>query len=169
MIELSGERIEEILYKETAKQEELPTILRSIYTRYIHLFEKYFADIDALNDDEISKLRNYHEETMSLFKYYYMDIPEDICGAIHEFEDEWCADLLGVDWHKYLFDIYKEFKEDNENKNKGGTYIKAEFTKQALEAFYEAMEYIFRDGFKTGSKATKNMLSGLAGLLFGKS
>ena len=54
MIELSKERIEKILYEETAKTEQLTTILRSIYTRYLRMYEKYFSDIDALNDNTIS-------------------------------------------------------------------------------------------------------------------
>ena len=43
MVELSNERISKILHEETAKKEELSTILRGIYTRYMHLFEKYFS------------------------------------------------------------------------------------------------------------------------------
>ena len=39
------------------KTEELTTILRGVYTRYMRLFEKYFADIEALNDEEIAKLK----------------------------------------------------------------------------------------------------------------
>ena len=37
MVELSKKRIEEILNEETAKTEELPTILRGVYTRYMCL------------------------------------------------------------------------------------------------------------------------------------
>ena len=55
MVELSRERIEQMLQEETAKKEELANILRGIYTRYMRLYEKYLADIDALNDDEIGK------------------------------------------------------------------------------------------------------------------
>ena len=54
MIELSIERVDQILHQETPKKEELATILRGIYTRYMCLYEKYFADIDALNDDTIA-------------------------------------------------------------------------------------------------------------------
>lgn len=72
MVELSRERIEQMLQEETAKKEELANILRGIYTRYMRLYEKYLADIDALNDDEIGKLRAFHEETRSLFRYYYI-------------------------------------------------------------------------------------------------
>ena len=53
----------------------MATLLRSIYTRYMRLFEGYFADIDALNDTKIAQFRKYHEETCSLVRYYYMDIP----------------------------------------------------------------------------------------------
>ena len=54
MVELSNERIGKILHEETVKTEELATILRSIYTRYMRLYEKYFADIDALNDEKVA-------------------------------------------------------------------------------------------------------------------
>ena len=168
MLELSNERIEKILHEETVKQEELATILRAVYNRYRHLYEKYFADIDALNDDEITKFKNYHEETLSLVKYYYMDIPLDICDLLNEFEDEYSANLLGADWHEFLFDLYKEFKEESEHKDKGEAYLKAEFKKQALAGFYDAMDTVFREGFNTGSQATNSMLSGIKGLLFGK-
>ena len=79
MIELSTERIEQILNEETVKKAETTAILRSIYTRYMLLYERYFTDIDALNDDKIAQFKNYHEETISLFKYYYLDIPQDTC------------------------------------------------------------------------------------------
>ena len=82
MVELSKERVEQILHEETMKKEELETILRSIYTRYMHLFENYFADLDALNDDKVAELKKYHEETKSLVRYYYLDIPQDICMDI---------------------------------------------------------------------------------------
>ena len=49
MIELSNERIKEILNDETPRKEETDTILRAIYTRYMRLCEEYFTDIDALN------------------------------------------------------------------------------------------------------------------------
>ena len=45
MIELSNERIEQILHEETVKEEKVSTILRGIYTRYMRLYEKYFSDI----------------------------------------------------------------------------------------------------------------------------
>ena len=74
MVEFNNERIEEILHKETPKTEELPTILRGIYVRYMRLFERYFADIDALDDDKVAELRKYHEETKGLIRHYYMRI-----------------------------------------------------------------------------------------------
>lgn len=55
MIELSHERIEQILHEETVKKEDLDTILRGIYFRYMRLYERYFADLDALDDDIISQ------------------------------------------------------------------------------------------------------------------
>ena len=163
MVELSNERIGQILHEETVKTEETATILRSIYIRYMRLYEKYFADIDALNNAEIARLRKYHEETVSLVKYYYMDIPQDICEGIKEFETKYGANLLGPEWHEYLFRIYQEFRKGSKAKD-----IKADFSKQALEAFYEAMDYIFREGFGTGSQTVKDAVSGIAGLLFGK-
>ena len=48
MVELSKERIAQILHEETVKKEDSDTILRSVYTRYMCLYEKYFADIDGL-------------------------------------------------------------------------------------------------------------------------
>ena len=163
MVELSNERIGQILHEETAKTEELTTILRGIYTRYMRLYEKYFADIDALNNAKIAELRKYHEETGSLVRYYYMDIPQDICEGIKEFENKYSANLLGPDWHDYLFRVYQEFR-----KGSTATDIKAEFSKQALAAFYEAMDYIFREGFGTGSQTVKDVVRGITGLLFGK-
>ena len=168
MVELSKERIEQILHEETMKKEELETILRSIYTRYMRLYEKYFADIDALNDDEVAELRKYHEETRSLVRYYYMDIPLDICMGLKEFENKYSANLLGAEWHEYLFDSYEEFKEKSRSRDKSEEYLKTEFTKQTLTAFYEAMDYVFREGFGTGSHTAKKVVSGITGLLFGK-
>ena len=43
-----------------------------------------------------------------------------------------------------------------------------EFSKQALSYFYDAMDYVFRDGFGTGSQTAKKVLNGITGLLFGK-
>ena len=165
MVELSKERIDQILHEETMKKEELETILRSIYTRYMRLYEKYFADIDALNNDKIAELRQYHEETKSLVRYYYMDIPLDICMGLREFENKYTVNLLGSEWHDYLFDIYEDFKENSRGKKE---YLKAEFSKQSLAAFYEAMDYVFREGFGTGSQTAKKVVSGITGLLFGK-
>ncbi len=163
MVELSNERIEQILHEETAKTEELATILRGIYTRYVRLYEKYFADIDALNNDKIAEMRKYHEETGRLVRYYYMDIPQDICEGIKEFEKKYSANLLGPEWHEYLFRSYQDFRKKSEAKDK-----KAEFTKQTLASFYDAMDVIFREGFGTGSQTVKDVVSGITGLLFGK-
>ena len=168
MLELSSERVEEILHKETRKTEELKTILRGIYTRYMRMFEKYFADIDALNDEEIAKLKEYHEETKSLIKYYYLDIPLDICMGLKEFDEKYCAILLGSDWHKHLFDDYKKFQAENKSGKKGEECIKKEYTKRSISAFYDVMDYIFRDEFGTSSKTTESVASGIAGMLFGE-
>ena len=133
----------------------------------MRLYEKYFADIDALNDDKIAELRNYHEETKSLIKYYYLDIPLDICVTLKEFDDEYNEKLLGPDWKKYLFDRYKDFKKNNKSKNKSEETLKAEFSKHTLSGFYDAMDYLFRDSFSTNSETAKDMASGLTELLFG--
>ena len=168
MLELSNERIEQILNEETMKTVELATLLRSIYIRYMRLFEGYFADIDALDDAKIAQWRKYHEETCSLVRYYYMDIPQGICSAIKEFENEYNSKLLGPEWHTHLFGIYEDFREEYDNWNKSEECLKTEFTKKALAAFYDAMDYVFRDGFGTGSKTVENAINGIAGLLFGK-
>ena len=168
MVELSNERIEQILHDETKKTEDLTTILRGIYTRYMNLYEYYFADFGALNNDRITEFSKSHEETKSLIKYYYMDIPQDICTAIKEFEEKVSDKLLGREWKKNLYDAYDEFKEKSKVRNMSEDYYKAEFTKLALKEFYEAMEYIFRDGFGTNSQTAKEILGGISGLLFGK-
>lgn len=167
MIELSKEKIEKILYEETAKTEQLTTILRSIYTRYLRMYEKYFSDIDALNDNTISELRNYNEETKSLIRYYYLDIPQDIIEGIKEIENSSVAKLLGPKWRIYLSDSYAAFKEECDNEYRSEEALKAAFTAQAMTDFYGTMDYVFREGFGTGSQTTKDTVSGLAGLLFG--
>ena len=168
MLELSNERVEAILEKETQKTEPEITILRAIYTRYMYLYERYFADIDALNNDRIAELKKYHEETLSLVKYYYMDIPQDTCKGLNEFEEKYSDLLLGPSWHLHLFNSYDEFKEENLDNYKSEKDIKAAFTKRTLRAFYETMDYVFREGFGTGSKTVKNIVEGISGLLFGK-
>ncbi|MBQ3803543.1 MAG: hypothetical protein II845_07615 [Oscillospiraceae bacterium] len=164
MIELNKERLEKILREETAQKEELQTILRSVYTRYMRLYEKYFADIDALNDEKIAELRAYHEETVSLVKHFYLDIPMDVCTELREFEEKYSDKLLGPGWREYLHDSYEEFKE----KNWVGKKSEAEFKKQILSAFYDAMDYIFREDFGTSSQTAKKVFTGLTELLFGK-
>ena len=168
MVELSKERIEQILHEETAKKEDPGTILRSIYTRYMRLYEQLFADIDALDDDKIAVLREYHDETGSLVRYYYMDIPLDICKGIEEFENKYTEGLLGKEWHKNLFGRYKAFREESRNKDKSEEDLKSEFKKQTLTDFYDTMDLIFREGFGTGSETVKGFAGMIKGLLFGK-
>ena len=167
MIELSKEKIEKILNEETAKTVELKTILRSIYTRYMRMYEKYFSDIDALNNDTISELRNYNEETKSLVRYYYLDIPQDIFEGIKEIETRSVANLLGPKWRKYLSDSYASFKEEHDDEYRSEKSMKAAFAEQALKDFYDTMNYVFREGFGTDSQSAKDFTSGLTGLLFG--
>ncbi|MBO6146925.1 MAG: hypothetical protein J6O70_05045 [Lachnospiraceae bacterium] len=167
MVELSNERVDQILHEESKKTEELITILRGIYIRYMRLYERYFDDMDALNDDKIAELNKYHEETRSLIKYYYMDIPQDICIALIEFDDQYSANLLGPDWHRYLLDSFNEFRADNGDKSEA--CLKADFADKNLTAFYEAMDYIFRDGFGTASESANKIINKFAGALFGES
>ena len=62
---------------------------------------------------------------------------------------------FGYDPSRHLFQVSEEdFKTD--------------FAKDALTTFYDVMDYIFREGFGTGSKTTEKTIDGLAGLLFGK-
>ena len=98
MFELSVERVDQILHQETPKKEELATILRGIYTRYMRMYEKYFADIDALDDDVIADLKKHNEETKDLIKYYYMDIPHDLCEEIINFDKEYYASQSPTVW-----------------------------------------------------------------------
>ena len=166
MIELSNERLEQMLHEEMPKREETSVILRAVYIRYMRLYEKYLKDIDALNDAMIEEMREYQEETDSLVKYYYMDIPADVVSCLYEFEEQYGSKLLGRDWHDYVFDNYEEFKRNNRNIPEED--MKAEYRKKTLEAFYEAMNYVFRQGFGTGSQTVRSVVGGITGLLFGK-
>ena len=166
MVELSNERVDQILHEETHKTEELITILRGVYIRYMRLYESYFEDIDALDDDRIAEFNKFHEETRSLIKYYYMDIPLDVCTALIEFDKKYSAKLLGPRWQRFLFDGFNEFKSDNRDKSE--ECLKADFEDKILTAFYETMDYIFRDGFCTGSESAKKIKDGLASLFFGE-
>ena len=168
MVKLSNERIEEILHVETKQTEELPVILRSIYARYMNLYEDYFSAPDELNDDKIAAFRKYHEETISLIKYYYMDIPQDICSAIRDFEEKSSDKLLGREWKRVLYDAYEEFKEESDEWDMSEDYYKAAFKKCVLKEFYAAMEKIFRAGFDTESQTVKNVFEGISTLLFGR-
>ena len=168
MIALSNERIGQMLHEESVKKEDTDVLLRGIYIRYMRLYEKYFADIDALNDQEIAALRTYHQETRSLIRYYYLDIPQDVCTGLKEFEKRYSDPLLGPDWHKFLFDHYRQFRERQPGTDENSKSLRAAFAAEALEGFYAAMEYIFRDGFGTGSQAAQDIASGISNLLFGK-
>lgn len=168
MVELSNERIKQMLEEETKKTEDLTTILRAIYTRYMNLYERYFAELDALNDDKIAEYKKYHEETKSLIKYYYMDIPQDVCAGINEFEEKAGDKLLGREWKKTLYDAYTEFREKYKVRDRSEEYYKEAFKKEALKAFYDAMDSVFRSGFGTGSETVQEVIGGITGLLFGK-
>ncbi len=168
MIELSKERIAQILHDETFKTEDLKTILRAIYNRYMHLYEDYFADIDALNDEKVAELRKYHEETKSLIKYYYMDIPLDVCLGIYDFEGKYSTKLLGTEWHDFLFGSYKEFTDKIENWGKSEDALKAEYKELIMDGFYDAMGDVFRDGFGTGGATAEKVMNGLKDLMSGK-
>lgn len=167
MVELSNERIEQIIKDETKKTEALPMILRAIYNRYMNLYEHYIAEVDTLTDDKVAAYKKQHEETRSLIKYYYMDIPQDVCHELNQFDENCDSVLLGRDWKKHVYDAYDEFKSKSKAWNKEEDYYIAEFKKYALKEFYAAMEEIFRDGFGTGSETSKNFFEGISGLLFG--
>ena len=167
MVKLSDERIKQILHEETLKKEDNDLLLRSIYSRNMRLYEEYFADIDALNNEEISRMRAYNEETQSLIKYYYLDIPMDVCTGLREFDKKFSDSLLGPDWRRYLFECFDDFREEKGNARKNEKTLKAEFSKQALSNFYDAMDYVFRDGFGTASQTAHNVVNGITGLLFG--
>ena len=168
MMELSKERIEQKRNEETVKKESADAILRCIYARYMHMYEQYFADIDALNDVRIAEMRKSNEETLCLIRYYYMDIPMDVCAGLKEFEKQYNANLLGPDWHRFLFSAYEDFREANKSKYMNEGQVKAAFEKEALEGFYDAMDYVLRDGFGTASQTAHQMMNGISGLLFGK-
>jgi hypothetical protein len=167
MVELNNERIDQILHEEAKKTEPLPQLLRAIYTRYMNLFEDYIANIYDLTDDKIDAYKKQHEETRSLIKYDYMDIPQDVCSAIGEFEKNSCENLLGRDWKKNLHDAYEEFKYKCMDSDMSEDYYRAEFKKAALDEFYKSMEEIFRSGFGTESESEKATYAGISGLLFG--
>ena len=118
MVELSNERIEQMLHEEIENDVDRDEVLRSIYSRYIQLYERYFADVDALDDDAVAALREYHEETRSLIKLYYMDIPQDTCTQLKEFDEQYIEKLLGPGWHEYLFGGKRDIKK------KAGTITK---------------------------------------------
>ena len=132
----------------------------------MRLYERYFADIDALNDDVVAELKEYHEETKSLCRHYYMDIPLDICAGLSEFNNEYVDKLLGDNWHKFLLDSYKDFRDKHEYENKSEASLKAEFADQKLTGFYELMDYVLRDAFNTNSKSAENVAGGITSLLF---
>ena len=167
-MKLSNERIQQILHQETPQKEEVKTILRAVYIRYMNLFENYIANLDSLDNDKIDEFRKYHEETQSLIKYYYMDIPQDICTDLEKFEEETGSALLGREWKKVLYDAYDEFKERSNEWDMSEDYYKAAFKKHALKEFYAAMSEIFRSGFGTESQTAKDIMGGISGLLFGK-
>ena len=164
MAELKKERIEQILINETPRNEELKTILRGLYTRYRHVYETYYTDIDKLNDQTIAELKKYQEETRSLLMSYYMDVPIDICHELLEFDEMDMDKLLGPDWHKHLYDSYDDFAIEHENENKSEAYLKEKFAEEKLTDFYEEMDSIFRSGFGTGSKVLESLIDGIKNL-----
>jgi hypothetical protein len=87
---------------------------------------------------------------------------------IKEFENKYCAKLLGSDWHDYILKNFEDFRENSRSRDKSEEHLRAEFTGEALSAFYEVMDYIFREGFGTESRAAKTLVSGIKDLFFGK-
>ena len=153
MVELSNERIDKILHEETLRTEDSRTLLRAI--------------IDKLNDKKIAEFRKYHEETKSLLKYYYMDIPHDVNIALNEFDNKYTDYLLGNEWHSLLLEQYNKFKIDKSFEDRDEDSLKNRFAKQNLNIFYEAMNSVFRDDFDTSSKTAHSISVFFKGLLFG--
>ena len=52
----------------------------------MRLYEDYFADAEALDDEKIAEFRKYHQETRSFWKYYYMDGPEEAGAYLQEYQ-----------------------------------------------------------------------------------
>jgi hypothetical protein len=168
MLELSKERIEKILHEESPAKEDQDVILRAIYNRYMDLYERYFADIDALNDEKIAEFRAYHEETKSLFKYYYVDIPLDVCDGLRKFYKESDCKFLGPKWHNELTELYDDFKNTNTDITISDEELKKKFSEKTLGDFYKSMDYIFRDSFGTESEADKVQVSWFRRIFFGE-
>ena len=89
-----------------------------------------------------------------------------VCEDLEEFDEKFRARLLGPNWYDNLCDIIESFKDENWDMSE--KRLKAEFKKQALEAFYKEMDDVFREGFGTGSKTVADAVGGITGLLFGK-
>ena len=83
------------------------------------------------------------------------------------FEKTYSDKLLGPAWRVCLSDLFEDFRERRRGKESEET-LKAEFAKQALEGFYSAMDYVFREGFGTDSQTAKHVINGLSELIFGK-
>ena len=143
------------MHNETPETEDQKKILRTVYNRYMHLYEEYFSDIDLLADKKIAQLNEYREVTESLVKYYYIDLPYDVCAGLAEFNEKYTDKMLGKGWHGFLSGSYDEFKAQSKNQNKGKEELKAEFAKEKLKAFYESMDYVFREAAGTESKTAE--------------
>ena len=168
MVELSNERIDKIMHEETLKTEDLKTLLRAIYTRYMHLFERYFADIDKLNDKKIAEFRKYHEETKSLMKYYYVDIPHDVFLYLSDYDERYVDKLLGTGWKDYLTENFNKFKKNKTKDSDDEKSIKAKFADHCLDDFYESMDDAFRDSFGSHSKTAEGFRGFITTMIFGE-
>lgn len=167
MIQLSNERAEQIIQEETKKTQPLPQLLRAIYTRYMNLYEDYIANMFDLTSEKVAEYKKQNDETICLVRYYFMDIPQDVCEGIFDFEEKVGDKLLGPEWKTNLYDAYEEFKDKSDEWDMTEDYYKGAFKKYALKEFYEVMENIFRDGFSTHSERAKNIFSGIKSLIFG--
>ena len=168
MIELSYDQVDQIMHKDTPRSEDLPLILRSIYLRYLHLFETYFADIDALDDDKIIELKKYHEETRSLIKIFYLDIPMDVFYALGSVDEDDVSKMLSTELKQYVFDSFRNFMLENRDESKSKERFKLEFAQKNLTDFYSSMDTVFRGAFGTTSKTTENAVGWIGKLLFGE-
>ena len=166
MVELSPERIEEILHKETVKEEDPKTVMRAVYNRYRCVFEQYIDQIFEMNQSKIDEFNKYHQETNSLIKYYFVDIPMDTCAALAKFEHDVMDYMLGPDWQRVILNGFEEFKRKNKNKYRlaNEETWRKKFKEELLSMFYVSMESAFRVSFESGSKAAEGLMDGLSAI-----
>ena len=172
-------------YEEMTAEEKLAAlegfeIPEPDYTGYVkkELFDKASSEIagykkkefERMTEEEAAKAKAEEERAAMQARLEELERDKVI--------NEYTAQFLGIGYDK---DLAKETAEALQkgdmntvflNQTKFATArekaLKAEFKKQALRAFYDAMGYIFRDGFGTDSQTARNVLSGITDLFLGK-